>query len=218
MHFVVLFIILFFNACSPVEGKLESSIKCDVILDKNYYEICYDYKYKGALFVSYSLNGKKIYENNIGERDKFYIEDYIQQKYRSSPDDYIGSGYDKGHLASDASFDYTLDALHSVYSMANIVPQYPEVNRELWIDTEYYERQKAREFGSVDVMIGVVYSENPMQIGENTISVPSAFYKAIVNKEKSFKECYYYENIPSPKDESLEEHRVECEELSLEYY
>ena len=210
--------VFFLSACSTNAENLNSSVSCDQIIDKEYYEICYDYEYKGALFVSYHLEGDKVYANNIEQRDNFYIEGSLPREYASSSDDYTGSGYDRGHLASDASFDYSSDALHSVYSMANIVPQDPELNRELWIDTEYYERQKAKEFGSLDVTIGVVYPQNPMQIGEDFISVPSRFYKAISNTEYNFEECYSYENIPSSIDESLESHKVECSELILEYY
>jgi endonuclease G len=212
--------VLLLNGCSGVDGSdtNETIRSCDTIIDKGYYEICYDYKYKGALFVSYSLDGEKVYENNIEQRDDFYIEPSLPREYASSSDDYIGSGYDRGHLASDASFDYSEDALYSVYSMANIVPQDPDLNRYLWIDTEYYERQKAAEFGSVDVVIGVVYPENPMQIGVDFISVPSAFYKSISNTQYNFQECYFYENIPSTEEDgSLEEHSVDCNSLVLHY-
>jgi DNA/RNA endonuclease G (NUC1) len=30
---------------------------CDKIIDKQIYKVCYSYKYKGALFVSYALDG-----------------------------------------------------------------------------------------------------------------------------------------------------------------
>jgi len=211
-----LIISFFVVGCSNAVSVNDVAL-CDRIIDKNYYEICYDDFYKGALFVSYSLDGEKVYANNIEERDNFYIEPSIPREVATSSDDYVGSGYDRGHLASDASFDYTQEALHSVYSMANIIPQEPEVNRESWIDTEYYERQKAREFGSVEVIIGVVYPDNPMQIGEDLLSVPSAYYKSIQNTENGFHECYYYENIPSFGEEDLQDHRVECSQLILNY-
>jgi endonuclease G len=162
----------------------------------------------------------EVYENNIEERDDFYIEPTLDRKYASSSDDYIGSGYDRGHLASDASFDYSEDALHSVYSMANIIPQNPTVNREEWIDTEYYEREKAKEYGSVDVVISVIYPDNPMQIGEDFISVPSGFYKMIKNDDNDFQECFFYENIPVSSSESstLDDNKVVCNDVVFTYH
>ena len=103
--------------------------------------------------------------------------------------------------------------------MANIIPQNPDINRYFWVDTENYERLKAKEFGLVKVTIGVEYPQNPMRIGESEIAVPSAFYKMIENNSKNFQECYYYENIPiyNSSTDTLEEHQVDCKSLILDY-
>ncbi len=47
---------------------------CDQIIDKQVYKICYDYNYKGALFVSYTLDGALVNNENIKKRPKFYNE------------------------------------------------------------------------------------------------------------------------------------------------
>ena len=39
-------------------------------------------------------------------------------------------GYDVGHLANDASFDYNKETLYDTYSTANVIPQLPEINSE----------------------------------------------------------------------------------------
>ena len=188
-----------------------SNLDCDIIIDKQYYQICYDYTLKGAKSVTYSLDAEKVDLLNIKERDFFYKEPTIEERYASAYSDYTGSGYDRGHLANDASFDWSKDSLHSVYSMANIVPQNSDVNRYSWIDTENLEREKAREYGTVVVYIEVRYSDNPMQIGKDEISVPSGFYKSISNEEKNYEECFYYENIPyDVSSDTLENHKVDC--------
>ncbi len=203
-------ILFLLSACGSSINS-PSNISCDIIINKNYYTICYDYTLKGARSVSYSLDASKVNLLNIQEREDFYTEESIPQLYRSRYSDYTGSGYDRGHLASDASFDWSEEALKSVYSMANIVPQEPDVNRYSWIDTEKLERKKAKEYQTVEVKIVVEYSDNPMQIGEDAISVPSGFYKTISNKEFNYNECFYYENIPYDKEtDSLNNHKVVC--------
>jgi len=212
-------LITLFSGCSDEQIDSANITQCDIIIDKNYYEICYDYKLKGALFVSYQLDGSLVDNPNITQRESFYSEDEIPKEYQSSYYDYIGSGYDRGHLASDASFDYSEDSLYSVYSMANIIPQDPDVNRYSWIDTENLEREKAHQYNYVDVVIGVVYSDNPQQIGEDFISVPSGFYKKISSLDGDYEECFYYENIPYDiYDDSLENHKVECDSLNFDYF
>lgn len=216
----IFFISTLFFGCGDSSNSQQTSYKCDTIIDKKYYEICYSFQYKGAKFVSFELDGSKVNLLNIEEREDFYKESSLKPSQQSSNEDYIGSGYDRGHLASDASFDYSLASLHSVYSMANIIPQYPEINRYFWIKTEYYERQKAKEFGKVKVIIGVVYPENPLQLGENKISVPNGFYKMIQNSQHNFQACYFYENIPiyDKETDKLQDHQVQCDDLILNYY
>ena len=223
--------ILFLIACSdisnpPVSESTTASISssgitivCDVIIDKNYYQICYDNSLKGALFVSYTLQGSQVDSMNIKDRPSFYTETTLPYQYSSAYKDYTGSGYDRGHLANDASFDWSIAALYSTYSLANIIPQEPDVNRYAWIDTENLEREKAQIYNSVEVIIGVAYSDNPMRIGANDIAVPTGFYKSIYNANQGYQECFFYENIPIAEAEkdTLNNHKVSCATLTLEY-
>lgn len=185
---------------------------CDQIVDKQVYKICYDYNYKGVKYVYYNLDGTLVNKNNIKERAKFYSEKTIPIQYRSKSKDYVKSGYDRGHLASDASFDYDAKVVRKTYSMANIIPQAPKVNRNTWIKTEKLERYLAVQFGKVDVLIGVLYNDNPKRIGKNQIAIPTAFYKKLYNTSKNYEKCFYYKNdlnIDVKKDK-LENHLVDC--------
>ena len=209
---------LLLSACTNITQEDNGVVEnCDTIIDKEYYEICYDYSYKGALFVSYSLDGNDVNRVNLEDRPTFYSEPSLDEKYSSNYSDYIGSGYDRGHLASDASFDYSYKSLDSVYSMANIIPQNPDVNQKAWIDTEYLERKKAVEYGDVEVTIGVVYSDYPERIGESLVAVPMGYYKSILNSGNEYQECFYYENLPLDDDDTIENHKVECSALTLKY-
>ena len=152
---------------------------------------------------------------NIKKRLRFYGEKTIPIKYRSKPRDYVNSGYDRGHLANDASFDYDKKVLRKTYSMANIIPQAPKVNRRTWIKAEKFARKIAYKLKEVNVINGVIYSDNPLRIGKNKIAVPSAFWKMIYNDEKNYKKCFYYKNdnnITTKKDK-LREHLIDCNEL-----
>ncbi len=194
------------------------SASCDAVLDKKYYEICYNNGLKGALFVSYVLSGDKVDALNIEERPSFYEDKSLPKKYESRASDYTGSGYERGHLANDASFDYSQASLKSTYVMSNIVPQEPSVNRYAWSDTEKEERTLAKKYGEVGVIIGVVYDDNPQRIGADAIAVPEAFYKTIFNANGE-QVCYYYNNLPilDTEKDRLEEHKVDCATLTLEY-
>lgn len=102
------------------------------MLDKGFYRICYDYRNKGAKFVAYTLDGRNVNAGDIKKRLKFYADPDIPARYRTSSADYTKNEFhaDRGHLAPDASFDWSDAALYSVYSMANIIPQYGQINRK----------------------------------------------------------------------------------------
>ena len=188
---------------------------CSQIIDKQVFTICYDYKAKGAKYVSYTLDGNKVNAVNVKKRSKFYSEKNLPNKYRSHNKDYTHSGYDRGHLANDASFDYDAKVVVKTYTMANIIPQAPNVNRRTWIKAEKLERSVAVGLGSVNVLNGVVYNSNPKRIGKNKIAVPDAFWKMIYNDKEKYKKCFYYKNDLNAiaKGDKLKAHLVDCDSL-----
>ncbi|MCG3705802.1 DNA/RNA non-specific endonuclease [Aliarcobacter butzleri] len=184
---------------------------CDQIIDKQVFKICYSYKYKGALAVWYELDGNLVNKNNIKNRPDFYSEKNIPIQYRAKSQDYINSGFDRGHLAPDANFDYDLKTQVKTYSMANIVPQYPTLNRKAWIKAEKYERLIASKLKTITVINLIDYSKSTQQIGNNKLSVPNTFYKIIFNDEKNFKKCFKYENIEiDPETDEFKNHQITC--------
>jgi len=185
---------------------------CSQIIDNSFIVICYDYQFKAAKSVSYHLDGDLVNEPNIEERPSFYVEESLDEEYRTTYADYTNSGYDRGHLAPDAAFDWSQESLEAVYTLANIIPQAPTVNRHMWIDIERYAREKAIEFGEIDVLNVVKYTNNHETIGENNISVSKGFYKILYSQENNYEECFYYENNldANSSDDNVSLHYKDC--------
>lgn len=213
---VIILIILSIQLLATNISDFINKNNCDQVIDKQVLQICYSYKNKGALFVGYKLDGTLVDKENIKKRPRFYSEKNLPMKYRSKSNDYKKSDYDRGHLAPDAAFDYNKKVLRKTYTMANVIPQVPRVNRYTWIKAERYARSIAYKLGSVTVINGVVYSDNPKTIGKNKIAVPDAYWKMIVNDEHNFKKCFYYENNNDiiAKQDKLKQHQVECSTLT----
>lgn len=189
-----------------------NSDHCNQIIKNPYFQVCYDYDLMGAKAISYTLDGDKVNEVNINKRPSFHTEKSLDRAYRVSPKSYTRTGYDRGHMANDASFDWSIESLNSTYSMANIIPQEPRVNRYHWIKVERYARLVARKLGSVNVLNIIRYSSNPKRISKQNIAIPEGFYKVLYNKEKDFERCFYYKNDASTykKKEKLKKHIIEC--------
>ena len=200
------------ESTTGIKSKFINESLCDIIIDKEFLEICYDNELKAAKSVAYTLSGDLVNELNIVERPFFYEEEQIEGDHRATYYDYTNSGYDRGHLAPDAAFDWSEESLNATYSLANIIPQVQEVNRDMWVDVEHYARIKAVDLGHVNIVNIVKYNETPNRIGVNGIAVSEGFYKVLYNEDDDYEECFYYAN--KPNDNSLsdkrETHLIDC--------
>ena len=197
--------------------------QCDQILrNGGYFKTCYDYDAKGAKYVAYTLDGKKVNAVNIKKRPRFYEDLHIPKRYRSRYGDYTHNVYkmDRGHLANDAAFDWSKKSLHAVYVMSNIIPQHYTLNRskKAWAGVERYARAMAVRLGKVDVLNGVVYPKKPKRMGRDKVAVPSAFWKMIYNDDKGFRRCFYFENRPEVKGRKLRDYETDCNRLLRSVY
>ena len=197
------------------KSQFINKTNCNQIIDNEFITICYDYKLKAAKSVAYTLEGDLMNDTNIDKRPSFYSEKSLEKKYRISTTDYTKSGYDRGHLAPDAAFDWSKESLTAVYTLANIIPQAPQVNRNMWSQVEKYSRDKAVELGQIDVINVIKYAKNTKKIGKNKISVSSGFYKVLYNKNLKYKECFYYSNRlnVSSRDDTVTKHNVACNKV-----
>lgn len=181
---------------------------CSKVIEKANYKSCFSFKYKGTRVLSYKIDDTLSNNYSIDERPKFYMETQLPKEYRVSPKDYTGTGYDRGHLVP-ASFDFSYESLLETYSMINIVPQTPSLNRKIWIKAEKYERLVATKLKSLEVLNFVEYSDE--KLNRDSISIPSKFYKVIFNNEKNFYKCFSFENKNYLDDDRLKEHEISCE-------
>ena len=211
----LLILLTAFLEAAPFSPYFNKNI-CSQVIDKDVFVICYDYNYKAAKAVAYTLHGDKV-GKSIKKRPRFYPEPSLRASNRAVYKDYTHSGYDRGHLANDADFDYSPTALNQTYSLANIVPQAPVVNRRQWTKAEKYERMMAIKLGSVNVLNIVSYSSSPKRIGDNGIAVPDAFWKMISNDQEGFSRCFFYTNTLDAvaKGDKLKAHAVDCKTLPL---
>lgn len=203
---------------ASLEDYIDKS-KCDQIVDKQLYQICYSYKNKGPLSGWVTLKSVSTEENDIKKRPKFYNEDTIPMKYRTKSDDYKGFGEDwnRGHfIVADADFDYDDKALAKAYTMANIIPQSAVVNQKTWIKVEKYGRILANKLGYIN-SISIAKYDDPNHKIANDIVIPTKLYRIYYNNEANFEKCFEYENVLNVvyKNDRLENHEIECKSIKI---
>lgn len=82
-----------------------------------------------------------------GPRPGFKADPDIPQEFAVADRDYDGALYDRGHGAPDADHLRTREYQVATYTLANVMPQNPNLNRGTWGRLEQYVRDVARAPG-----------------------------------------------------------------------
>jgi len=116
-------------------------------------------------------------------RTNDFRKDSLVKVGTADKNDYMMSGYDRGHLAPSADFRWSKRALSESYFYSNMSPQRPELNREKWADLEDFIRQYVLSTNhSVFVVTGGVLKDSLKYIGiDKKISVPKLYYKVVAD-------------------------------------
>jgi len=101
----------------------------------------------------------------------------------ASPEDYAGTGYDKGHVAPDGDMSWDQQVEYESFLMTNMMPQTGGLNRGIWKYLETTIRGWVVQQGnSYTIYAGPIYSMDAKTIGKGVI-VPDAFYKIVINDQ-----------------------------------
>ncbi|MCJ2013310.1 DNA/RNA non-specific endonuclease [Methylobacterium sp. J-076] len=114
----------------------------------------------------------------VARDDAFHEEPRLPVEDRARLEDYVRSGYDRGHL-SPAGDMPTETAQAQSFTLANVVPQDRSVNRGLWSDIEESVRRLATRRGSIFVVTGVIFSGGSVREIGSGVLVPTQLYKAL---------------------------------------
>ncbi len=163
----------------------------------------------GPLWSAEHLTAAGIIEaKKVPRVDQFFAEPRIPAGDRAELSHYRGSGYDRGHMAPSA--DMTTDrAQAESFTLANMVPQAPTLNRKLWADIESTTRGLALSYGEVYVVTGPAFTGDRLKrIGERVL-VPTATFKAVFVPSQRASAAWWAENTDGPRKHEV----ISIEEL-----
>lgn len=154
------------------------------IVDYDFFLVNFNTSLHIPNWVSWELTS----DETFGEepRGKFATDPAIAGS--ATPDDYKGSGYDRGHMAPAADMKWSPQAMQRCFYMTNMCPQAHSLNGGAWKKLEEKCRLWAQADSAIYIVCGPIYSPEPDEfIGENAVAVPKAFFKVI---------CSPYANPP----------------------
>jgi endonuclease G len=175
-----------------------NNAKIDKVLEKDTYTIYYSNKYKQPIYTISDISPDNVYIKRPRDRYCIFKEDLdLNQTNRSVLNDYRRSGYDRGHIASYASLDYTIQGAQDSCLLSNMSPQLPKFNRATWRRIEH----QTREIGKVQtikVITVVFFDNNPwnnkfVEVG-NHLQIPDGFAKIIMDENNSIIQYWFLEH------------------------
>ncbi|MGE8557439.1 MAG: DNA/RNA non-specific endonuclease [Acinetobacter sp.] len=169
-------------------------------LNKNAFPLCFNgfnVMYSGVsktpLWVAEALTPQRL-SQKIPREDNFHEETAVKAEYRATLADYKASGYDRGHMAPNADMP-NKNAQFDSFSLANMVPQAPKNNQQVWRELEEATRAiVTKQKQEVYIVTGPVYSAKKLKTIGNGVIVPTATYKAIYLPKTGAAGVYYADN------------------------
>ncbi|OQX28845.1 MAG: hypothetical protein B0D92_06870 [Spirochaeta sp. LUC14_002_19_P3] len=159
--------------------ELPLALNPDMVVKHAYYTLEYSEAHKTALWTAYELTAEEVL--GTVSRKNNYRADPLVPGGTANENDYRGSGFDHGHLAPAADMKISDTAMSESFYMSNMVPQRPEFNRGIWLKLENAVRIWATENEAILIVSGPIYKENLAKIGTTGISIPSGFFKVILD-------------------------------------
>jgi len=154
------------------------------IIEHMGYTLSYNNDFRVPNWVAYELLESEVITAYRSREDSFNPDPLV--KGRQAYDrDYVGSGYDRGHMAPAADMRWSSQTMKECFYLSNVCPQNHNLNSGAWNDLEKQVRYEARYYKSVWVVCGPIFEyNNPKRIGSNHVAVPDSFFKALLAKRK----------------------------------
>jgi endonuclease G len=142
------------------------------------YVVSYNSGRKVPNWVSWELNTS--YLGATPRQDDFRPDDTLPATLpQAQLADYVGSGYDRGHMCPSADRTLTVAANSQTFYLTNMVPQAANNNQGPWNELENECRNLVRAGKELFIISGGVFSASSNQVGSSVV-VPDETFKVIV--------------------------------------
>jgi endonuclease G len=126
-------------------------------------------------------------------KNTFHAEEKLPTSDRAELSDYARSGFDRGHMAPSGDMP-TETAQHDSFSLANMIPQNPNNNQNLWEGIEESTRSLARGDGEIYVVTGPIFEGSSLPRLNGRVLVPTSVFKAIYSPARQAAAAYVTPN------------------------
>lgn len=164
-------------------------------------EICYSafaLKHSGVtrtpLYAAEHLTRDRLSQaKGLKRSSKFYPDPNLPSSERAELYHYARSGYDRGHVAPSGDMPNP-ESQQECFTLANMIPQEPSVNRGIWEGVESSVRKLAKERGDLFIVTGPIYTGSNIQRIGGAVMVPTQIFKAVYDPKRNEAGAYLVDN------------------------
>jgi DNA/RNA endonuclease G (NUC1) len=171
----LLLVVLLSFGTSTLYGQQEKTIITEI------FTVSYSEELEQPLKLSY------IVQCPMGDASRSGLDFRKVEGYHTSDnEDYKDNVWDKGHLAPAAAFNCDREMVKATFSYLNCALQHEGLNRGPWRELERFERDLAKIYPEVSVLIIVNFDETPERVPGGA-AIPTSFTKEITFGERTIK-------------------------------
>lgn len=211
------------SPCDPLVpyGYPVVSFKFQVLCRTSYLQIHNNGAKTGGIAFEY-LTPSTIGTGKEPRTNNFRADIEVPRESRARPEEYLSTGFDKGHIAPAGDMQEDGKSMSQSFFMSNMAPQYPNHNRGIWRGLEMLVRDyTVKQNRNLFVITGTAYLHDPICLpdakdksrepvgcyGTNNVWIPDAFYKVVIDKDRNDVVAFLIPN--QPKDfKKLVDYRV----------
>ena len=191
----------------------------DRFLFNREYIVGYSYLFRQPRFAMEVIDPKNR-RVEVKRKDPFRPDIRVPEKFRAELNDYVGSGFDRGHLIASADRRVDVIVNSETFLLTNMSPQKPKFNRGIWKQLEVAVRDLANLYVEVYAVCGPLFDVGKVikTIGKDPVKVPvpHAYFKSILaEKEKGKLDMWSFIFPNEESKKSLDKFLVPTIEIEL---
>jgi endonuclease G len=178
-------------------------------LNHTYFYINHSDTYRIPNWVAYHLSRKNLAGRAVRKDDYHEDESLEPDTVRSLAKDYVGTGFDKGHLAPAEDFTRSKKAMATSFLMSNMSPQYHATNGGVWARLEAAVRAMVADEGEAWIVSGNAFmtaDSHPRKPakwltkgGRKRVAVPTHLFKALLARDRDSMWTAYAFLVPNKR-------------------
>ena len=176
------------NALLGLPSSATSFNANDYLINRSQYVMSYNRSKAIPNWASWQLN-----QSWLGSRPRipFEPDDTLPSGWEKVvPNDYTGSGFDRGHVVPAADRNKTAEDSKAVFLMTNIFPQAPDNNQGPWVQLESYCRDLVAQGKELYIVAGGAGEGGKGEkgvkgaIAQGKVSVPASTWKVVLVSDR----------------------------------